>query len=66
MGTTLKGSFEMTQNARKKTAAGFSLLELLIAMTVTLVLLGIATTVLAAGYRIRSRENSVSDAVADV
>src|SRR5215813_12976350 len=63
---TLKGKFEMTQDARKKATAGFSLLELLIAMTVTLVLLGIATSVLAAGYRIRSRENSVTDAVADV
>jgi len=61
-----KRKIAMTQNTRKKAADGFSLLELLIAMTVTLVMLGVATTLLAAGYRIRSRENSVTDAVADV
>jgi len=56
----------MIQMATKNNAAGFSLLELLIAMTLTLVMLGIASTVLSAGYRIRSKENSNSDAIADV
>jgi Tfp pilus assembly protein PilW len=45
--------------------AGFSLVELLIAMTATLVMLGIATTALTSGYRIRDREESVTDAAAD-
>jgi prepilin-type N-terminal cleavage/methylation domain-containing protein len=45
--------------------AGFSLIELMIAMTVTLVMLGIASTVLSTGFRIRDREDSVTDAAAD-
>lgn len=54
------------QTKHYPSASGFSLLELLIAMTVTLVIMGIATTVLSSGFKIRSRENSVSDATADV
>jgi Tfp pilus assembly protein PilW len=46
-------------------AGGFSLLELIIAMATTLVLLIIATTVLSSGFRIRDREESVTDAAAD-
>src|SRR6266498_646091 len=57
----------MNQQLRTKSAAaGFSLLELLIAMTTTIVMLTIATTLLASGFNIRSRENSVADAAADV
>ena len=48
-----------------KTIAGFSLLELLISMTLTLVMLGMAATALSTGFRIRERENNVTDAVAD-
>ena len=44
---------------------GFSLLELLIAMALTIVMLGIAATALTSGFRIRDREESVTDAVAD-
>ena len=56
----------MHQNSdNAKNMAGFSLVELLIAMTVTLVMLGIATTALTTGYRIRDREESVTDAAAD-
>jgi len=56
----------MQQNSNPaKNMAGFSLVELLIAMTVTLVMLGIATTALTTGYRIRDREESVTDAAAD-
>jgi Tfp pilus assembly protein PilW len=44
---------------------GFSLLELLIAMTITLVILGLAASLLASGFRIRDREESASDAAAD-
>jgi prepilin-type N-terminal cleavage/methylation domain-containing protein len=45
--------------------AGFSLLELLIAMTITLILMGVGTSLLAAGFRIRSRGNAMTDAAAD-
>lgn len=57
----------MKQQLNPKAAtAGFSLIELLIAMTLTFGMLAIASTVLSAGFKIRSRENSVSDATADV
>lgn len=55
----------MRDEREKNTAAGFSLIELIIAMATTLVLLGIASTVLSAGLRIREREESVTDAAAD-
>ena len=44
---------------------GFSLIELLIAMTVTIVIAGIASTLVAQSLRMRSREDSRSDAIAD-
>lgn len=46
-------------------AAGFSLLELSIAMTVTLVILSLASALVANAFGIRTRENTKSDAVAD-
>jgi prepilin-type N-terminal cleavage/methylation domain-containing protein len=46
--------------------AGFSLLELLIAMVITLVVMGLASSLLAASFKIRSREDRKSDAIADV
>jgi prepilin-type N-terminal cleavage/methylation domain-containing protein len=46
--------------------AGFSLIELMIAMAVTLVLTGLATTLLASAFKVRSREDRKSDAIADV
>lgn len=56
----------MDQNVRHtEDNAGFSLLELLIAMSLTIVMLGIAATALSTGFRIREREESVTDAVAD-
>ena len=55
----------MRAERKKNTAAGFSLIELIIAMATTLVLLGIASTALSTGFRIREREESVTDAVAD-
>ncbi|HTG92262.1 MAG TPA: type II secretion system protein [Pyrinomonadaceae bacterium] len=58
-----RGSMDHT--ARSKGDAGFSLLELLIAMSLTIAMLGIAATALTTGYRIREREESVTDAVAD-
>ena len=45
--------------------AGFSLLELLIAMTVTITVLGITSTLIAGSFRIRLREDRRSDAIAD-
>jgi prepilin-type N-terminal cleavage/methylation domain-containing protein len=45
--------------------SGFSLLELCIAMTITLVLMAVASTLLAASFNIRNRENSRSSAIAD-
>lgn len=44
---------------------GFSLIELLIAMTLALVVMGIATTLIASAFHIRERENQKSDALAD-
>lgn len=48
-----------------KSVAGFSLLELIVAMTVTLTIAGIASTLLASSFRLRAREDTRSDAVAD-
>ncbi|HEX6731578.1 MAG TPA: prepilin-type N-terminal cleavage/methylation domain-containing protein [Pyrinomonadaceae bacterium] len=56
----------MTENLQKyENNAGFSLLEMLIAMSLTIFMLGIAATALSTGFRIREREQSVTDAIAD-
>jgi prepilin-type N-terminal cleavage/methylation domain-containing protein len=52
-------------SSNKNTSAGFSLLELLIAMVITMALMTAATTLLAQALRVRSRENQKSDALAD-
>ena len=44
---------------------GFSLVELLIAMTVTIVIAGIASSLVAQSFRMRAREDARSDAIAD-
>ncbi len=44
---------------------GFSLIELMIAMTVTVVIAGIASTLVAQSFRLRAREDTRSDAIAD-
>jgi prepilin-type N-terminal cleavage/methylation domain-containing protein len=49
----------------QKSEAGFSLVELLIAMSVTLVIAGIASTLVGSSFRLRAREDARSDAVAD-
>jgi len=49
----------------KKSSRGFSLLELIIAMAITITLMTAATTLLASALRMRSRENQKSDALAD-
>jgi prepilin-type N-terminal cleavage/methylation domain-containing protein len=50
---------------RNESNAGFSLIELLIAMSVTLVIAGIASTLVGSSFRLRAREDTRSDAIAD-
>jgi type II secretory pathway pseudopilin PulG len=50
-----------SQNSQR----GFSLIELLIAMTVTIVIAGVAATLVAQSLRMRLREDTRSDAIAD-
>jgi len=59
-------SLEMNREPLKltKNSWGFSLLELLIAMTITLAVMVAASTLLASSLRIRSRENTRSEALA--
>ena len=49
-----------------KNESGFSLFELMLAMAITLVIMGVASTLLASSFKMRSREDRKSDAVADV
>ena len=49
----------------KKSEAGFSLVELIIAMTITLVVLTVATTLIAQSLNLRTRSNQNVDALAD-
>jgi len=44
---------------------GFSLVELLLAMTIALTLLGLTTSLLASSFNVRARENQKTDALAD-
>jgi Tfp pilus assembly protein PilW len=53
-------------NEKQNSTAGFTLLELVIAMGLSLVAIGIATTILAEGLKIRTRENTRSDVLADL
>jgi Tfp pilus assembly protein PilW len=55
----------MSTMNKKTSSAGFSLLELLIAMVITMALMTAASTLLAQALRVRSRENQKSDALAD-
>jgi len=50
---------------KMKAERGFSLLELLIAMTLTLVITGVACTLLARSLNIRTKTNANADALAD-
>ena len=50
---------------KKASNGGFSLLELLIAMVITMGLMTAASTLLANALRVRTRENQKSDALAD-
>jgi prepilin-type N-terminal cleavage/methylation domain-containing protein len=50
---------------KPSTQSGFSLLELVAAMTVTLVIATLATTLLVSSFKVRDRENQRSSAIAD-
>ena len=52
-------------NEKLTSQRGFSLIELIIAMTVTVVIACIASTLVAQSFRMRSREDARSDAIAD-
>jgi len=51
---------------RSKNEAGFSLLEVILAMGITITIMAMASSILAGAFKIRSREDRKSDAVADV
>ena len=51
------------QNTQR--SEGFSLIELIIAMTITLTVLGLAGSLLASSFNVRARENQKTDALAD-
>ena len=55
----------MRSSNKKATSGGFSLLELIIAMAITMAMMTAASTLLANALRVRSRENQKSDALAD-
>ena len=55
----------MTEQNTGSRSYGFSLLELLIAMTIVLTVLGLTGGVLAGTFNVRSRENQKTDALAD-
>jgi len=46
--------------------AGFSLIEMIISMAITITIMGLASTILAGAFNVRSREDRKSDAIADV
>lgn len=52
------------QKTQTNSHAGFSLLELLIAMVITLAVMAAASTLLATSLRVRSRENTRTEALA--
>src|SRR5687768_5878899 len=54
------------QTRRSQNEAGFSLLELIIAMSITLAVMALSSSLLASGFNMRSREDRKSDAIADV
>src|SRR5829696_4706550 len=55
----------MSSLKKKDTEGGFSLLELVVALVITMALMTAASTLLANALRMRTRENQKSDALAD-
>jgi Tfp pilus assembly protein PilW len=56
---------QMRKHQSSRNAAGFSVLELIAAMAITLALLMVASGVLASAFKIRSRENTKTEALSD-
>src|SRR5687767_15297211 len=54
------------QTKRSNNQAGFSLIELIIAMGITVTIMTLSCSLLAAGFNMRSREDRKSDAIVDV
>lgn len=54
------------QNRRSNNQAGFSLLELILGMAITITVMGLATSILAGAFNVRSREDRKSEGIADV
>jgi Tfp pilus assembly protein PilW len=54
------------QTRRSNNQAGFSLVELILGMTITIVVMGLASSILAGAFHVRSREDRKSDGIADV
>jgi type II secretory pathway pseudopilin PulG len=52
-------------NTKQNSQSGFSLIELVIAMSVTIVIATIASSLVAQSFRMRAREDTRSDAIAD-
>ena len=61
------GTIQYMNNTQTKSCrqSGFSLVELCIALTVTLVIMTIASSLLASSFNVRNRENQRSSAIAD-
>jgi prepilin-type N-terminal cleavage/methylation domain-containing protein len=55
----------MDEHRKRSGTAGFSLLELIIAVSIVLVIMGITSSLLAGSFNVRARENQRSDALAD-
>lgn len=55
----------MTEPNARNPNAGFSLIELLTAMAITLTVLGVTSGLLASSFNVRARENQKTDALAD-
>src|SRR5580765_3560538 len=55
----------MEPSTAKHREAGFTIAELMIAMTVTLVMIGLTAALLAGSFSIRTRENQRTEALAD-
>ena len=55
----------MTEQNVRRLEQGFSLIELLLAMTIALTLLGLTSGLLASSFNVRARENQKTDALAD-